>query len=70
MSVDSGDALVGVGLQQLRAYNLLNGQHHAVLAADANRRAGVLDRLDGVFDLEVATIGRVDGVGQIVARAD
>lgn len=65
--VNRRDPLVGAGLQQLRGDDLLDGQHDAVLAADADRRAAALYRLDCVFDLEVAAVGGEDGVGEIVA---
>lgn len=67
MLVNRRDPLVGAGLQQLRGDDLLDGQHDAVLAADADRRAAVLYRLDGVLDLEIAAVGGEDGVGEIVA---
>jgi hypothetical protein len=69
MPVDGGDALVGVGLEQLGCDDLLDSQHDAVLAPDADGGAAVLDGLDGVLDLEVAPIGGEDGVGEVVARA-
>lgn len=69
MLVDGGDPLVGAGLQQLRGDDLLDGQHDAVLTADADRCAAVLHRLDCIFDLEVAAVRGEDGVGEIVARS-
>lgn len=69
MPVDGRDALVGVGFKQFRCDNLLDGQHDAVLAPDADRSAAVLDRLHGILDLEIAAIGGEDGVGEVVARA-
>jgi hypothetical protein len=69
MPVNSRNALVGVGLEQLGCDDLLDGQHDAVLAPDADRGAAVLDGLDGVLDLEIAAIGGEDGVGEVVARA-
>lgn len=67
MSVHRCDALVGAGLQQLGSYDLLDGQYDAILASDADGCAAVLDRLDGVLDLEVSAVGGKDGVGEIVA---
>jgi hypothetical protein len=69
MPVHRGDPLVGAGLEQLRGHDFLDGQDDAVPAADADRGAAVLDRLDGVLNLEVAAIGREDGVEEIVPRA-
>lgn len=68
MPIDSRYALVGVGLQQLACDEFLHGQHHAIFTPDSDCRSAVLDRLDCVFDLKVAAIGRKDGVGEIVAR--
>lgn len=62
MPIDGGDALVGAMLEQLGRDHLLDGQHDAVLAPDADRGAAVLDRLDGILDLEVAAVGGEDGV--------
>lgn len=67
MTVDSGDAAVGTGLQQLGADNLFDSEDNTVAAADANGGAAIFDGLVGVFDLEVAAVGREDGVGEIVA---
>lgn len=69
MPVDSRDALVGVGFEQLGCDEFLDGQYDAVLAPDADRGATVLDRLHGVLDLEVAAIGGEDGVGEVVTCA-
>lgn len=69
MVVYRGNALVGSRLKQLRCDDLFDSQDDAVLAADTNRRATVLDRLDGVFYLEVASIWREDGVEQVVTRS-
>jgi hypothetical protein len=69
VSVDGSDSLVGTRLQQLGCDDLLDRQHHTVLASDADGCAAVLHGLHGVLDLEVAAIGRVDGVAEIVARA-
>ena len=69
VSIDGGDALVGVGLEQLRGDDLLDGQDDAVAATDADRGAAIFDGLDGVLDLEVAAVGREDRVGQVVACA-
>lgn len=69
MVVYRGNALVGSRLKQLRCDNLFDSQDNAVLAADTNRRAAVLYSLDGVLDLEVASIWREDGVEQVVTRS-
>jgi hypothetical protein len=69
VSIDCCDALVGALFEELGCDDLLDGQHDAVLAPDADRGAAVLDRLHGVLDLEVAAIGGEDGVGEIVACA-
>lgn len=67
--VYGGDALVGARLQELGCDHLLDCQHNALLAPDADRGAAILDRFDGVLNLKVAAIGGEDGVGEIVARA-
>lgn len=67
MSVHRCDALVCVGLQQLGCDDLLDSQDDAIFAPDADGCAAVLDRLDGVLDLEVPAVGGEDGVGEIVA---
>ena len=67
--INSADALVGARLEQLGGDHLLYGEDDALLASDADRGAAVLDRLDGVLDLEVAAIGGEDGVEQVVTRA-
>jgi len=61
--------LVGVFLEQFARDELLQRQHHAVLASNPDRRAAVLDRFHGVLDLEVAAIGGEDGVREVVACA-
>jgi len=61
--------LVRILLQQLACDELLQCQDHAIFASDANGGATVLYRFHSVFDLEVAAIGREDGVGEIVAGA-
>lgn len=68
MSVDGGYPLVCILLQQLAGYQLLQREHHAVFAPNANRRATVLHRLHCIFDLKVTSIGGEDRVGEIVAR--
>jgi hypothetical protein len=68
MPVNGGYPLVRILLQQLAGHQLLQCEHHTVLAPNTNRRAAVLDRLYCVFHLEVAAIGREDRVGKIVAR--
>jgi len=66
MPIHGSNALVGSRLEQLRCDDLLYGEHDAILAPDADRGAAVLDRLDGIFDLEVAAVGGEDGVCEIV----
>ncbi len=66
VTINGTDALVGASLGQLRRNHLFNGQDDTLVAADADGCAAILYRLDGVFDLEVAAIGREDGVEQIV----
>lgn len=61
--------LIGPRLEQLACDELLQCEHDSVLAPYADRRATVLDRLDCILDLEVATVGRKDRVGQVVACA-
>lgn len=69
MSVNSGNALVGVLLHELACDELLHCQNNTILASNADRSAAVLDSLGGIFDLEVTAIGGEDGVGKIVAGA-
>jgi hypothetical protein len=61
--------LVRARLEQLAGDELLQRQHHAVLAPYADCCAAVLDGFDCIFDLEVAAVRRKDRVGQVVARA-
>lgn len=68
MSIDRGDAFVGFWLQQLGCDELLDGEDDAVLAADSDGGAAILDSLDGIFDLKVAAVGGEDGVLEIVSR--
>ena len=53
MAINGGDPLVCARLQQLARDDLLDGQHHTVLASDADGCASVLDGFDGVFHLPV-----------------
>lgn len=69
ISVNRGDALVGVLLHEFAGDELLHCQNNAILASNADRCAAVLDGFGGVFDLEVAAVGGEDGVGEIVAGA-
>lgn len=61
--------LVRTRLEELAADELFEGEHDAIFALDTNRRAAVFYCLDRVFDLKVATVGREDRVGQVVACA-
>jgi len=65
--VHGRDALVGVLLHELAGNQLLHRQYYAILASDTNCSAAVLDSFCGIFDLEVAAIGREDRVGKIVS---
>jgi hypothetical protein len=65
--VHGGYPVVGILLHQFASHELLEREHHAILAADADCGPSILDRLHCVFDLEVAAIGGEDGIGQIVA---
>lgn len=69
MLVHRGNSLVGTGLQQLGCDDLLDCQNNTVLGADTDGGAAILHCLYCVLDLEVSTIGREDGVGEIVSRA-
>jgi hypothetical protein len=69
MPVDGRDALVGAWFEELGCNDLFDSENHAVLAPDADGGPAVLDRLHGVLDLEVAAIGRENGVGEVVACA-
>lgn len=51
----------GVLLQQLRCDFPLGGKDNAVLGKDADGGAGVGNRLESIFDLVEATLGREDG---------
>lgn len=68
MPVNGGYPLVCILLQQLTGNQLLQREHHSVLAPNANRGATVLDCLHCIFDLEVASIGGEDRIGEIIAR--
>lgn len=70
MGVDGGDPLVGARLLELGCDHLLDGEDNTVLATDADGCASILDGLNSVLDLEIATIGREDGVEQVVTCAD
>lgn len=61
--------LVRIFLEQSACHELLERQHNAILAANSNCGAAVLNGLDCVFYLEVSAIGGEDGVGKIVARS-
>lgn len=67
VTINRGDTLVCTGLPELGSDDLLDGQDDAVLAANPYGGSAVLDSLDGIFDLEVAAVGREDRVGQVVA---
>ena len=70
MRVNRSNALVGTRFQELRGDNFLDGEDNAILAANADRCASILNSLDSVLDLEVAAIGGEDGVEQVVTCAD
>jgi hypothetical protein len=53
VAVDRGYPLVRARLEQLAGDELLEREHHAVLAPYADRCAAVLHRLDCIFDLAV-----------------
>lgn len=69
VAVNGRYALVGTRLDQLAADELLESEHNTILAPDAQSCAAVLYRLDCILDLEVATVGREDRVGKVVACA-
>lgn len=66
--VDCSYPFVRVLLEQFAGDELLEGEHNAILTPYTNCRATILYRLHCIFDLEVAAVGREDGVGEIVAR--
>ena len=66
MSIDRCNTLVGSWFQQLAGNDLLHGKHDPIFTSDTNRGPSVLYRLDRVFDLEVSSIGREDGIREIV----
>jgi hypothetical protein len=68
--INGCDALVGTGFQQLRGDDLFNGKDDTILTPDANGGTAILDSLDSVLDLKVATVGGEDGVEQVVTCAD
>lgn len=51
MAIHCRNSLIGSGLQELAGDDLLDSQHDAILASNADRRASVLDSLDGVLHL-------------------
>ena len=63
MPIYCRDSLVGAGFEELGANDLLDSKHNAVLASNADSGAAVLHRFDGIFDLEISTVGGEDGVG-------
>lgn len=69
MAIYGSNSLVGAGLQELGRDHLFDGEDDAVLAADADGGATILNSLDSVLDLEVAAVGGEDGVEEIVAGA-
>lgn len=69
IAIHSCYPLVGILLEQSACHELLESQHNAILAANSNGGAAVLNGLDCVFYLEVSAIGGEDGVGKIVARS-
>lgn len=69
MSVNSSNSLVGARLQQLGCDDLLDRKNNAIFAPDPDRRAAVLNCLHSILDLEVASVGGEDGVGEIVTRS-
>jgi 3'-phosphoadenosine 5'-phosphosulfate sulfotransferase len=38
-----------------------------MFCADSNACTAILDRFDGVFDLEVAAVGGEDRIGEVIA---
>lgn len=69
MPVYRGNPLVSARLQQLRCDDLLDRENNTVLTPDTDRGAPILYRLDCIFDLEVAAVGRKDGIGKIVTSS-
>lgn len=69
MPIDGCDPLVCAWFQQLGCDDLLDCQDNAVFAPNADGCAAILDCLDGVFDLEISTVGGEDGVGEIVTSS-
>lgn len=69
VAVDGGDALVGVLFEQFGGDEFFQRQDYAIAAADSDGGAAVLDRFDGVFDLEVAAVGGEDAVREVVSGA-
>ena len=69
MGIDGSDSLVGTRFQQLGRNDLLDSENDAILGADADGRASILDSLHCVLDLEVAAVGGEDGVEQVIARS-
>lgn len=65
--VNRGYPLVRILLEQFACHQLLQRKHYAILASYADCCAAVLYCFDCVLDLEVASVGREDRVGKIVA---
>lgn len=57
MPVNGRNALVCSRLEQLAGDDLLDGEHDTIFAANAYRRASIFDSLEGIFGLEVASVG-------------
>ena len=68
MSVYCSNTLVGTSLQQLTSDHFLNCEHDTIFAPNANGGSTIFYGFDRIFDLEVASIGREDRVGEIVTR--
>jgi hypothetical protein len=67
--INGGYPLIRILLEQFACDKLLECEHNAIFAPDADCCASVLDCFHCVLDLEVAAIGGEDGVGQVVACA-
>jgi hypothetical protein len=63
VTIDCRNSLIRAWLQKLGADDLLDCQHDAIFAPDADRGTAVFDRLYCILDLEVAAIWGEYGVG-------
>jgi hypothetical protein len=70
VSIHRSYSFVRIRFKEFGGYDLFYSEDDAMLGADANTGPAVFDCFNGVFDLEVAAVGRKDRIGEIVASPD